>query len=163
MAYLGTAIAVLAVACRLRLPGTSVHKFVLIGGIAGCVMLAQLYLEGGLGSGLIATALCYAFLCELYIFFFTMVGSSISASMLLRLRHGALPEQTVAERYHPKMMVEERIGNLIQVGLMQRTPAGILILTPQGDKLNSTFRRLQLFFRHTDPETFRTPARGNFR
>src|SRR5262245_17264170 len=79
-----------ALLARTRLPGNSVAKFLLAGGLLGLALAAHRLALDGLCLSSVAALAAYAFCCELYVFLFTMVGSSISVKLLLSLRRGEL-------------------------------------------------------------------------
>ena len=83
--YFVAAVALHAIWCRLSTRLSVVVKFVLVGGATGLVLIGHLIGIGGLSTGTLAGALVYALACELYIFLFTLILSSVSAIWLRRL------------------------------------------------------------------------------
>ena len=86
----------------------------------------------------------YAFACELYIFTFTLVTSSVSVSLLLsRLA----PSQSVqrAPTLSPEAMVRRRLDNMAEAGLL-RARDGRYFLTPKSQRLVRLHRQLRRFF-----------------
>ena len=96
---------------------------------------------------LIAGLLCYALACELYIFTFTMVSSSVTVSLLLRLRRGPADWHQLDADYSDETMVDGRLAKLVANGLIGSTPEGYLP-TARGEALVTSFDRLRRFFRH---------------
>ncbi len=74
---------------------------------------------------LIAALLCYALACELYIFLYTMVSSSVTVSLLLRLRHGPADWQQLDADYSDETMVDGRLTKLVANGLIVLDPRGL--------------------------------------
>ena len=77
---------------RVPLRLDSVRRFLLIGGPLGVVLVAVSLARFGPTLPGISAILLFALLCELYIFLFTLVLSSVSATILIMLRQG--PVQT---------------------------------------------------------------------
>jgi hypothetical protein len=126
----------------------SVRRFLLIGTPIGIVLaILAVTLYGVTVPGLAALAL-YAFLCELYIFGFTLAISSISATTLVMLRDGPLQLADLTAIYKPNKMVELRVGRLLQTGLLD-TESGHLVLTRRGCRLHAAFSTLSQFFGHS--------------
>lgn len=125
----------------------SVRRFLLAGIPIGILLtIAALALYGLTAQGFAAIAL-YAFLCELYIFSFTLVISSISATTLVMLRRGSVPLADLTAVYKPDEMVQLRVGRLLDTGFLRREP-GRVVLTAKALKLHAAFSRLSRFFGH---------------
>jgi hypothetical protein len=131
---------------RLRL--NMVGRFVVVGAPVGLGLLLILVWQGRLGIELLAGLLAYALICELYIFVFTMISSSVSVSLLLKLRQGRADRRQLDTEYSDAAMVDGRLTKLQANGLIAAVPDGYAV-TPRGDGLVASFERLQRFFRHT--------------
>jgi hypothetical protein len=147
--YFLAAVGVHALACRLPLPGNTVMKFLGVGGVLGLALVTHQLLAHGPTIESLATLALYAFACELYVFLFTLVHSSISAALLLALRSGPIPAAEVERRYGSADMVDSRIAKLIQNGFLRPDVAAGYALTPKGHKMLAVFKALGRFFRHT--------------
>ena len=80
---LAIAVALHAVISRLWPKGNRVIQFLACGACAGALLVVTLYTASELGRlASTASLATYAFLCELYIFVFTLVTSSVSVSLL---------------------------------------------------------------------------------
>jgi hypothetical protein len=151
-------LAVAAHALLSRLPGlplNMVSRFLAPGlPIALALLLALL----GLGQApieILAGLLCYALACELYIFTYTMVSSSVSVSLLLRVRRGPAAWDRLDADYSDATMVDGRLAKLTANGLIASTADGF-VPTPRGEALVTNFDRLRRFFRHPRPEQLGT-------
>lgn len=130
--------------------GNGVVKFVGVGGTVG----SALFLHGAASAGseeAVASALVYAFLCEIFVFFTTFVRSSVSVKLLLMLRQRPMPQSGIDGLYADDAMVSERIGKLITTGFLAMKDS-LPVLTVKGRWLLSTFRTLKRFFKHEGPE-----------
>jgi hypothetical protein len=141
------AIAAHAAVSRLRVPLNMVTRFVAPGAPIGIALLAVLLRSGNTGIEVIAGLLCYALTCEVYIFVFTMVSSSVTVSLLLRLRRGPAEWSQLDADYSDAIMVDGRMAKLEANGLITSSQAGVEV-TPRGEALVSSFDRLRRFFRH---------------
>ena len=135
----------LAMRAPLRLD--SVRRFLLIGVPLGVALVAVSL--AGFGSTLpgIAAILLYALLCELYIFLFTLVLSSVSATILIMLRRGPVQPSALASVYEPREMVKLRLDRLLKNDLVERA-SGRLAVTEKGERLHRLFSGLRRFFGH---------------
>jgi hypothetical protein len=133
--------------CRVQLPLNVLFKFVVVGTPIGAVLALMLLAVYGLSIETVASLLLYALACELYVFVFTFVSSSVSASTLMRLRAGALTDEEIERHYSAEYMVESRFTKLLSSGLL-RSDNGDYALTPRGERLLHLFRQLRSFFRH---------------
>ena len=117
--------------------------FLLIGCNVGLLLAAILFATCATSWIAIASGLLlYAFLCELYIFSFTFVISSISVALLLQAKLGA--GGGVKSPEDGSEMTARRVEGLIKTGLVARGPQG-LRLTAKGaflNRCNNFFRRL---------------------
>jgi hypothetical protein len=154
LAFLG-AVTLHALLLRVPLKGDSVTKFALAGGTIGIFLGLLILLATPTLPGL-AALVVYAFAAELYVFLFTLVGSSVSARILLTLRAGPRTAGELDAVYATAGMVEGRIARLKAVGLLDPETGAI---TPRGALLARLFRALKHFFRHTlTPETSLRPS-----
>jgi hypothetical protein len=143
----GIAVAAHAVMCRWPVTANSVEKFLAIGAVGGLLLGGHQLWWSGLAIDSWAAVLLYALACELYIFLFTLVLSSVSASILLALRTGSLTEPEIERATNSTHMVETRLDRLRATGLLGRGGAGAAV-TDKGRLLLAGFRGLRRFFRH---------------
>ena len=131
-----------------RIPwGNPIGKFLLVGGGAGLALGAHLVVLGGDSLALLAALLTYAFLCELYLFLFTMVASSISARLLLLLRQRDLTADEIKSLYDPAGMVDCRLERLLVAGLLKQEACSYRV-SGRGRRLAALFLALKRFFGH---------------
>lgn len=126
--YFLTNLTLHSITCHLIGTGTVFAKFFVVGAIIGCVMLAHFYYLYGVDVEFITAALTYGFLCELYIFLFSFIASSISVSILLRVRNSEITVTALADNYRSSTMVNNRLRRMCDVGLLYEID-GILQLT----------------------------------
>src|SRR5712692_5003607 len=136
-----------AAVTRLPLPGNVVAKFVAVGSVLGLVLAGRELAVDGPGVEACAALLVYMFACELYVFAFTMVSSSVSASLLLSLRAGSLSAPEIDRRYSSAYMVESRLEKLRAGGFLWGDAAAYA-LTPKARLLTSGFAALRRLFGH---------------
>lgn len=132
-----------------RVPGNMVLKFLAPGLAAGAGLIVWL-LSTDLGEPIeaIAALLAYACCCELYLFLFTMVSSSVTCSLLMRLSHGEVMASDLDALYREEDMVSLRMQKLVNNQLLSRSSVGY-VLTARGETLLSVFERLRTVFRHS--------------
>jgi hypothetical protein len=106
----------------------------------------------GASVSTLAGVLSYALACELYVFMFTLILSSVSAIWLRRLYRGSIEVSALAEAYSPTWMVDTRLERLADNEFLARTGDGYRV-TERGLKMLQTFRRLRHFFRHAPRES----------
>jgi hypothetical protein len=147
LAYLAAAIALFAGVSRLVRIGNPLVKFLGASGLCGVGLALHCLATFGLGTKMLAALLLYSCICELYIFLFGMVSSSVSASLLLALRQASLTDVQIEERYSNEYMVGNRLAKLERTGLLARDGAGYM-LTAKGRLLVRRFSALRRFFRH---------------
>jgi hypothetical protein len=142
------AIAGHAVLCRLRLPFGAVGHFLLAGLVsgAGLAWLACRH-YGAWTPATVSALVAFAFLCELYLFLFTLAIASVSSTLLQTLGDRRLSEKEVIARYDAEGMVTTRIGRLLATGLLSESE-GDLRVTRTGARLVTAFLRLKTFFGH---------------
>jgi hypothetical protein len=150
LAGFGLVLAVLAHAALSRierLPGNMVTRFVAPAGLVGLGLLAVLLSRYGLDVPTLAGLLLYSLGCELYVFLFTMVSSSISVAILLRLESGGLTRREIDMLYTEEKMVAGRVARLVANGFLVATPSGYAV-SDRGQVLLHSFSRLRRFFGH---------------
>jgi len=143
----GLAVFLHGIAMRVPLRMDVVRRFLLVGvPIGGALVIFSI---AGLGVTIPAFAaiLLYALLCELYIFCFTLVLSSVSATMLIILRQGPIDASALSATYDPHEMVQLRIERLVRNGFIERDNER-LTMTKKGMNLHGTFTALGRFFAH---------------
>jgi len=135
------------VACAMVFPSVNrVKSFLVVGALVGVgQVLVALYrwpLEV-----VVPSVVLYAFLCELYLFAFTLALGSISANLLMRLRHGPLLPRTLNEHYSGELMTRIRLDRLCQSGFLEKNGEG-WVPTARARRLAKLFAKLRRFFRH---------------
>jgi hypothetical protein len=118
----------------------SVSAFLLAGCVVGAALAAALFERWGLRMETWAALAAYAFACELYIFLFTLVGSSVSVAFLYRLRSGAPPAAD------GRAMVTRRLQRMVTSGILEKTDTGYRHTT-RGARLLRAYRYFRAFFR----------------
>jgi uncharacterized protein YacL len=157
---LGAALAAHATLSRTAKGLNRVVGFLIVGSTAGFGLLAALASRYGAASIQMLSALAlYAFLCELYIFLFTLAMSSISANLLVRLDRGGLTEDEIDRLYDSSKMVDGRIGRLMATHLLTEE-SSTLVPTAEGTRLLRILDRLRRFFRHERTRAPVTQADG---
>lgn len=132
---------------RIPMPMDSVRRFLLVGTPLGLALVVFALTRLGFSVSGFAAILFYALLCELYIFCFTLVLSSVSATMLIMLRGGPVATRALIAVYDPEKMVKLRLDRLLQNGFLQRVQERITV-TAQGMKYHKAFEALRVFFGH---------------
>ena len=127
--------------------GNSVTQFVLTGAVIGVALIAWLISNLGFTVEMLAGLLLYGFGCELYIFVFTLVVSSLSARTILRLRGQDLPAEAVHNFYDNAVLVSTRLDRLEQAGFVQRS-GDRYELTPKGHLTVHAFNGFRKVLRH---------------
>jgi hypothetical protein len=144
-------VALHAVASRIRLDMNRVVSYALVASVAGLVLVWALIGHYGADVRAWAALFMYALAVELYVFLFTMVGSSITARILITLRTRDLTLEELNSVFSTTGMVEGRMVNLLDNGYIQPDgPAGYS-LTPRGWLMVRAFRSLRNFFRRGLP------------
>ena len=100
----------------------------------------------------VATLLLYALGCELYIFLFSMVSTSVSVSILLTLGANSITEQELQRVYSGRDMVARRLERLVTGGFLAPTPDGGYRITARGHRFIARFGYLRAFFGHQNPQ-----------
>jgi len=114
----------------------------------GMVLCAVLIWRGDTPMQTIAALLSYALACELYIFLFTFISSSVTVSILLKLAQGSADWEKLNNTYSDEAMVDGRLIKLTRNALITPTASGY-VTTPRGEALVSSFDRLRRFFKHS--------------
>src|SRR6476661_7805421 len=99
------------IAMRLPLRADAVLRFLLVGIPIGCAILVWAA-TSGFSAHTVAGISLYAFLCELYMFCFTLVIGSISVGTLIVLREGSEDEAVFLNRTDASDMVQVRLNRL---------------------------------------------------
>jgi hypothetical protein len=144
-----------AAVSRLILPLNTVIRFLIGGTILGCVLALHLVSIYQFTSPTLAGLVAYALLCELYLFIFTLVMSSVSAGLLFVLERGPFREQEIERRYNGAAMVRARVERLCANDFL-RTDANGYFLTRKGLRTLHVFALLRDLFRHA-----RAPGQGS--
>lgn len=146
-AALLSAVALHAIACRLSLRVDRVMRFLAIGSLVGlCLILVISRRHGFWSVETMAAALTYGFLCELYLFLFTMTISSISSNIVVRLLQSDLAISEIDAVYSTGAMIHARLDRLVATGFVR--PCGsALVLTDKGRRSVQIFESLRRFFR----------------
>jgi len=149
LALAAFALAVLLHGLAMRVPMTldSVRRFLMVGIPLGLGLTAFSLSRFGPTLPGFAAILLYAMLSELYMFCFTLVLSSVSATMLILLRQGPVQASALASVYEPREMVKLRLDRLIKTGFIERA-SGRFCMTRKGERLHLIFTRLRKFFGH---------------
>jgi hypothetical protein len=151
LAFLATVV-LHAVACRLPIALSVVLKLVGVGGVVGLALAAVLLVLFGVSIPTLAGLATYALACELYVFSFTLILSSVSAIWLRRLHRGSIETEALAEAYSPAWMVDTRLARLADNAFLDRTADGYR-LTEKGRGLMETFKKLRRLFNHAPRES----------
>ena len=141
------AVAMHSVICRLPFRGNSVVRFLIVGGVFGVGLIMLVIRLYGLSPEALAAVLVYAFLCELYLFLFTLAMSSVSATLLMTMAKAKLTQAEIDRLYDSERMVTQRLKRLVAAGFLRQTTDG-LQLTPKGSRLVAAFDAMRRFFRH---------------
>jgi DNA-binding MarR family transcriptional regulator len=112
----------------------------------GAIWLAVVAAREARALPVVAAALMFAFLCELYIFTFTLVANSVAVSLLLTVRGGCTSAAALEQLYRPEAMVQRRLDQLERAALIRRT-RGTLTVTEAGLRLIRTFTRVTALIR----------------
>lgn len=132
---------------RVSMRMDSVRRFLMIGVPLGLVLTIFALSKFGFTLPGFAAILLYALLCELYIFCFTLVISSVSVTMLILLRQGPIENAKLALTYDPHEMVQLRVDRLLNAGFIERRDDKLSV-TAKGLKLHRMFAKLRRFFGH---------------
>ncbi len=146
----GTAVAAHAVVARITPASNRVVTFIIAGSVCGVALLTcSLAAESPLDD-IVSSVILYALLCELYIFCFTFVTTSVSANILLLLRQGPESEDRLKNSYSGHQMALLRLERLCQSRLLQQQSPGTWVLTENGRSMANLFLALRRLFRHSE-------------
>lgn len=145
--YLMGAVAAHSFLGRLARAGTGVGRFLMVATPLGLALFVHAASRDGLGPTTVAALVVYAFACELYVFLFTLVASSVSASLLMALASGGLTRREISALCDEEGMVRMRLERLVRGGLLRAAPAGYAP-TRAARVMLAGFRMLRRFFRH---------------
>ncbi len=141
-----------AVLCRLPLRTDFVVKSLVVGIPTGVALTAVMVSRFGWRIETFAALLLFAFFCEFYIFCFTLVSTSVSVSILLKVSDHTLRPEEIEARYSDKSMVEGRVEKLLRARFLTRHEDGARV-TEKARVLLVVFRTLRFFFRHPSAST----------
>ena len=151
-ALIGT-IALHAIAARLFSTKNRIVLFMAIGfpiGLALGMTMGSHF--GWFATQTFAALALFAFLCELYLFLFTLALASISANLLVTLRAGAMDHESIEKLYDSRGMVVTRFNRLVSTGLIQLRSLGVEAegyeVTPRGERLLGILNTLRRIFKH---------------
>ncbi len=147
LAALGIAIALHGLAIRMPMKLDVVRRFVAVGFPVGIALMALSFGRSGFSAEGWAPVLLYAFLCELYIFSFTLVLSSVSVILLVMLCEGPVESAALARVYDPDEMVRLRLDRLVKNGFIARQDRRLSV-TEKGMQYHRAFTSLRAFFGH---------------
>jgi hypothetical protein len=140
-----------AVATRLRPRSNRVLNYAVVALVASLVLALAVFERYGPDVRAWAALSVYALSGELYVFLFTMVGSSVTARLLITLRQRDMTREEIDAVFPTSGMVEDRLQNLLQHGFIRADATSTYALTSRGWLLANTFRPLRRFFRGEQP------------
>jgi hypothetical protein len=119
--------------------------------VAFCVLAWAVFARYGPDLRAWAALCVYALAAELYVFLFTMIGSSITARLLIILRKRDMQLYEIDSAFPTSGMVDDRMRNLLANGFIRAEGASTYTLAPKGRLLVMGFRPLRSFFRRRQP------------
>jgi hypothetical protein len=131
---------------RWRVLGNSMVAFLVCAIPVGSAIVGALFNLCPLTPALSGTLL-YGFLCEVWMFAFSSTFSSVSASLMLHLRAGAMRRDEIDQLYDNASMIRRRIGWLQAIGAAEETNSR-LEPTRRGRRMASAFNAVRGFFGH---------------
>jgi len=138
-----------ALLCRMAVRAGIIAKFLQVSAAVGVVLGGAMVGFWGNKPETLTAVLVYAFLCELYVFLFTLTNSSVSASLLLTLASvSEADEAEVEARYSSQRMVLNRLHRLEKNGFLELTADGVYRITWKGCATINLFDWMRRFFRH---------------
>jgi len=140
-----------AIATRLRPRTNRVVSYAVVALVAGLLLAWAVVARHGFGVQTWAALFVYALGAELYVFLFTMIGSSITARLLILLRRRAMTPVEIDAAFPTSGMVDDRMRNLARNGFIRAETASTYALAPRGWMLVRCFRPLRTFFRRKQP------------
>ena len=146
VAAFATSVLVHAVTMRLVEQARAVAAFVAICGAMGAALVGYCARSYGLTPATLAAILTYAFVCEFYIFLFTLVGNSVSFGLLAKLARQPLKPADIAGFYRAEGMIDRRFEQLERANLITPGPV-VFTLTRRGKGVVRIFSLLHAIFR----------------
>lgn len=140
-----------ALASRVRRAANRVVSYAIVASSAGVVLTVGVFARYGPDVQAWAALFLYALAAELYVFAFTMIGSSITARLLITLRTRDMTPSEIDAVFPTSRMVEDRMRNLLRNGFIRADGGSTYALTPWGRLMVLGFRPLRSFFRHKHP------------
>lgn len=145
VAAFGLAVLLHALLCRSALRGSPLLKLLIVGMPVGAALGAYVWIGWGLtAKGLAAVAL-YAAACELYIFLFGSVYTSISWKLLLLLVERELGQDEIDRHFGGAVMVSRRLADMVAGGMVRPVGGGYEV-TAKGQRLARLLRWLRRLF-----------------
>ena len=135
------------IVARLPLPFSIVIRYLLVGGLVGVGLVVLLLTLYGVSGEAFAGTMIFAFLSELYIFFFTLVISSVSVSLMLYLRETPMDEAEISRIFSSQRMVAFRLEQMVRNGFATERD-GQYALTASGRQMVYWFVTLRRVFGH---------------
>lgn len=127
--------------------GSAVFRFLAVAIPIGILMLVYVGLQTGVSPAFFASMFTYGFLCELYMFLFTLCMASVSANLIMFVAGGERDISLLAERYDSTDMVQLRLDRLETANLLHRD-GDKFSLTPRARFLVAAYRWLRTLFGH---------------
>jgi len=140
-----------ALASRLRSGANRVFSYAVVAVAAGLLLLWLVFGRYGADVRAWAALFSYVLVAELYVFLFTMIGSSITARLLIILRARDLTLAEIQSIFTTSGMVGRRVDNLSRNGFISTDGPDSYSLTPRGRLIVNSFRPLRNFFRRAQP------------
>jgi hypothetical protein len=145
------AVCVHAVVSRARPHANRVVSYGLVGVVMFVALAWAVFEEYGTDVRAWAALGVYALASELYVFVFTMIGSSITARLVVILRKRDMALDEIDAAFPTSGMVEDRMRSLLGNGFIQSDGDAGYSLTRKGWLIVSCFRPLRGFFRRRQP------------
>ena len=90
-------------------------------------------------------------MCAVFLSCLGMSLTSVSASLLLKLRESAMDEDEIGDLYSSELMVSLRLDRMVDGGFLTEEGER-LHLTAKGQKMVRTFQFFQKLFRHREED-----------
>ena len=129
------------------LSATPLTIFLGVGSIVGIAATAWTWSTQPLPT-VLAMALFYAAVCEFHLIVTTIVMTSISASLLMRLRVQSLPMNQLEQLYNERDMVDLRLQRLMSQGFIEQLSENRFAITRKGRRLHMLLGTIRTWF-HT--------------
>lgn len=97
----------------------SVFRFIMVGAVVFLIMIIHLLIHFGPSEIMFSIIVWYMFLCELYIFLFTLSLGCVSINLLKLLHQGDKAMSEMNQLYQPSAMLFQRFARLRAVGLIE--------------------------------------------